>query len=178
MRCAAPEPDHVPGRLRRGLCERHYRRFMRTGSTAPPARVDDLSRYTVDPSGCWLWDGAIHRDSGYGKTAQQHYGTRMAHRVIWLASGREIPDGLDLDHVYKRGCRHRHCVNPDHLEPVTRAVNLRRGLDARVVCKRGHDLTDPANIHINPNGTRLCAPCWRIRYKAAGKHYRDRKRQS
>lgn len=168
MRCAAPEPDHVPGRLRRGFCERHYRRLMSTGSTAAPVRVDDLSRYTVSPAACWLWDGALWAN-GYGKTAQRLYGTRLAHRVIYLSSGREIPEGLDLDHL----CRVRRCVNPEHLEPVNRSVNLQRGHEARDTCKRGHDLTDPANLK---PGTRQCVQCWRIRYKAAGKRYRERKR--
>jgi hypothetical protein len=34
-----------------------------------------------------------------------------------------IPAGLHLDHL----CRVRDCVNPEHLEPVTNAENLRRG---------------------------------------------------
>lgn len=172
MRCVAPEPDHIPGRLRRGMCERHYRRFMATGSTAAPVRIDDLSHYTIDPSGCWLWDGATY-PNGYGKTARWHNGTQLAHRVIYLASGREIPAGLDLDHVYERGCRHRHCVNPDHLEPVTRAVNLERGHKSRTTCGKGHDLTDPANVR---TGTSQCIPCWRDRYRAAGARYRARQR--
>lgn len=41
---------------------------------------------------------------------------------------RPIPVGLDLDHL----CRVRSCVNPDHLEPVTRAENLRRGSRGKV----------------------------------------------
>lgn len=168
MRCAAPESDHVPGRLRRGLCERHYRRLMKTGSTAPPVLVDDLNRYTVDPSGCWLWDGPLY-SNGYGKLARPLHGTRLAHRAFYLASGRESPDGMDLDHL----CRVRQCVNPDHLEPVSRSVNLRRGLRARKTCRRGHDLTDPANLK---PGTNECILCWRIRYKAAGARYRARRR--
>jgi len=39
-----------------------------------------------------------------------------------------IPDGLTLDHL----CRVRHCVNPDHLEPVTQTENRRRGVRAQV----------------------------------------------
>lgn len=168
MRCAAPEPDHVPGRLRRGLCERHYRRLMATGSTAAPVRVDDLNRYTISPSGCWLWDGPLYTN-GYGKTAREIHGTKLAHRVIYLASGREIPGGLELDHL----CRVRQCVNPDHLEPVNRSVNIQRGLKARDTCKRGHDLTDPANVK---PGTQSCIPCWRIRYQAGGARYRAKAR--
>ena len=168
MQCVAPEPDHVPGRLRLGLCERHYRRFLKTGTTAAPARIDDLTRFAVQPDGCWLWAGAVW-PNGYGKTARVIHGTRIAHRVIYMASGREIPDGLDLDHL----CRVRQCVNPDHLEPVSRAVNITRGHEARETCKGGHDLTDPANVK---PGTNQCIPCWRIRYKAAGARYRAKQK--
>jgi hypothetical protein len=168
MQCAAPEPDHAPGRLRRGLCERHYRRLLKTGSTAPPERVNDLTRYTVQPSGCWLWAGALW-PNGYGKTARPVEGTQIAHRAIYLASGREIPDGLDLDHL----CRVRQCVNPEHLEPVSRSVNIWRGAQARKTCKRGHDLNNPANVK---PGTSVCIPCWRIRYQAAGARYRAKQK--
>lgn len=170
MRCAAPETDHVPGRLRRGLCERHYRRFMKTGTTAAAQFLDDLQRYAIDPSGCWLWTGALW-PNGYGKTARPFFSTQLAHRVFYMAHGRKIPDGLDLDHL----CRVRHCVNPEHLEPVSRSVNLQRGFDARKTCKRGHDLTDPANTR---PGTSQCILCWRIRYKAGGIRYRARRKAS
>lgn len=142
---------------------------MRTGSTVARVFVDDLCRYTPDESGCWLWEGALW-PNGYGKTARAIHGTQLAHRVFYLDSGREIPDGLDLDHL----CRVRHCVNPDHLEAVSRSVNLQRGHDARKTCKRGHDLTNPANVQ---PGTSQCIPCWRIRYQAAGARYRARRRQ-
>lgn len=48
--------------------------------------------------------------------------TGLAHRVAYEALVGRIPDGLTLDHL----CENKRCVNPDHLEPVTRAENLRR----------------------------------------------------
>jgi hypothetical protein len=50
-----------------------------------------------------------------------------AHRFAYLEFVGPIPDGLVLDHL----CRNKKCVNPDHLEPVTNAENLRRGRVAR-----------------------------------------------
>lgn len=75
-------------------------------------------RYTVNDSGCWIWDGAIAAETGYG-TCQK----KMAHRVVYEREVGPIPDGLVLDHL----CRVRACVNPSHLEPVTIGENARRG---------------------------------------------------
>jgi hypothetical protein len=33
-------------------------------------------------------------------------------------------NGCDLDHL----CRVRHCIYPGHMEPVTRSINVQRGL--------------------------------------------------
>lgn len=157
---------------------------------ATPA-TEDLGRYTVLPNGCWRWDGTVYRN-GYGKcrmAAKRAYGTQLAHRASYLAAGKVIPPGLDLDHTCHdprtcRGgdtCPHRRCVNPDHGEPVTRSVNLRRGRGRwggwiEGTCQRGHDLTDPANVRIDERGSRRCVPCRRIRYQAAGARYRAKQR--
>jgi len=81
------------------------------------------------PGDCWRWTGAIS-DTGYGDFFLSiSVGTVRAHRWAYEERRGPIPRGMDLDHL----CRVRHCVNPDHLEPVTRAENLRRGRVARGV---------------------------------------------
>jgi len=50
--------------------------------------------------------------------------TVRAHRFYYERINGPIPDGLELDHL----CRVHSCVNPDHLEPVTHTVNMRRGI--------------------------------------------------
>jgi hypothetical protein len=75
---------------------------------------------------CWVWQRAMY-DSGYGAMAFQG---RMhnAHRGVYLRFIGPIPDDLQLDHL----CRVRACVNPDHMEPVTNAVNIQRGARAKL----------------------------------------------
>ena len=80
-----------------------------------------LDRYEVDENGCWLWLGRIDR-TGYGR-CKQFNKTVLAHRVFYMHYVGEIPEGKELDHL----CRVRNCVNPEHLEAVTRAVNSQRG---------------------------------------------------
>jgi len=103
---------------------------------------------------CWLWTGP--RNKGYGKFA----GT-TAHRAVYVRSGNTIPAGLELDHLFMKPL----CVNPAHLEPVTRAENARRRAAALVKCVNGHAYT-PANTYIRPDGHRDCRACIRRRVAA------------
>jgi hypothetical protein len=120
------------------------------------------SRFVVDPATqCWNWTGAISAGS-YGSI---YYEGRMqkAHRVMWRLERDEIPDGMDLDHL----CRNRLCINPDHLEPVTRSENLRRSplMDRhshRTHCIRGHEFTPENTRYKSSNGHRVCRECMRM----------------
>lgn len=111
----------------------------------------------------WLWTGAITKN-GYGKlaTGGKRAGWALAHRVAWEIYRGPIPKGLTIDHL----CRVRHCVNPDHLEPVTMRVNLHRGEGMRgsqTHCKHGHEFT-PENTYIRADGvSRACRICARER---------------
>ncbi len=86
------------------------------------------SRYIPEPnSGCWLWLGELN-SAGYGRISQGNnkIGKRvrsLAHRVSYELAKGPVPEGFDLDHLCRVPC----CINPDHLEPVTRSENNRRG---------------------------------------------------
>ena len=89
----------------------------RIGSGDPnPYRIDAVT-------GCWLWTQSLSRN-GYGiKQLRNPRMTEQAHTYMYKRCVGPIPDGCELDHL----CRVRSCVNPDHLEPVSHAVNVRRG---------------------------------------------------
>jgi hypothetical protein len=91
------------------------------------SKVDDSGS-----RGCWEWLAAKER-TGYGTFFCRHVigrGTAIperAHRVAYELLVGPIQAGLTLDHL----CRNRGCVNPAHLEPVTRGENVRRGVISR-----------------------------------------------
>lgn len=86
-------------------------------------RVDPIG-YEIDPtSGCWNWTKGV-KSNGYGVVRSSAVaGQVVAHRFMYEQKHGKVPRHLDLDHL----CRNRKCVNPEHLEPVSRSENLRRG---------------------------------------------------
>lgn len=126
----------------------------------PRAAVIERLMAKVDQSGdCWTWT-AQRFPNGYA-SFWLNGRTVVAHRVAYTELVGPIPAGLDLDHL----CRNRACVNPAHLEPVTRAENLRRAVPFRRptatdACLAGHPRTEE-NTYARKDrqGGRQCRPC-------------------
>ena len=78
--------------------------------------------YDVDMNtGCWIFNRAKDQ-TGYGQVCVK--GKKyMAHRVVWEGTKGTIPTGMVIDHL----CANPSCVNPDHLEAVSRGENQKRG---------------------------------------------------
>lgn len=130
---------------------------MSTALEVLPQRI--ISKIDFEGSGgCWLWVAAKNHlgyASVYWKGA-----TAVAHRLIYRELAGEIPAGLVLDHL----CRVRHCVNPDHLEPVTQQENVVRGASAnktKTHCPQGHEYTKE-NTWVSKTGSRFCRACSRL----------------
>lgn len=130
-----------------------------------------MARIVVNDDGCWVYP-VSHKSDGYGRVRQcaADGGAKvLVHRATYEALVGPIPDGLELDHVWARGCRSNSCCNPAHLEPVTHAGNMGRGWHARKThCKSDHPLSgDNLLTTKNPKhrGCRACACLSTRRYK-------------
>ena len=122
------------------MCGKHYQRWKRTGNPEASSQgkrtdvkpVTERMEYVTLDNGCWEWSKGINQ-YGYGKVKYEgrDYG---AHRVAWfLATGKWPAEELDhlchtLDTACEGGveCRHRCCINPAHLEEVSKVENTRR----------------------------------------------------
>lgn len=134
---------------------------------------ETIERNTIpEPNcGCWLWTGELN-SAGYGRISRgnRHTGTRerlLAHRVSYELANGPAPEGMDLDHK----CRVRMCVNPAHLEPVTRSENNRRGdlmkrkgIRKTGFCTKGHPLSPDAFSLVNGR-LKQCPVCGRERQR-------------
>ena len=78
-------------------------------------------RVFKDPnSGCWLWEGALSKEGGYGAAWGKGKCIR-AHRLSYLTFVGPIPEGLVIMHK----CDTPSCVNPGHLRAGTASDNMR-----------------------------------------------------
>jgi len=123
----------------------------------------------VPESGCWVWTGAVMTKDGYGRFWDGDK-VRNAHRVSYEMVNGPIPEGSDIDHL----CRVRCCVNPSHLEAVSRQINLLRGVgfpaihNQRTYCPQGHPYEGLNNINEKDRGyiKRRCRICRNARQAA------------
>jgi hypothetical protein len=118
--CGRPTAIAARTRTRWGWKKGQPKRFVHGHNPNRPPTPD----YRVDEvTGCWIWQKRLDT-KGYGRrhVKGQPGKAVRAHRWMYEQHKGAIPEGLELDHL----CCVKRCVNPDHLEPVTHAENLRR----------------------------------------------------
>lgn len=101
-------------------------------------------KISVNREDCWLFAGYVHTQ-GYGRIYYMKDGKPtydLAHRAVYSTFVGEIPEDYTIDHL----CMVKSCVNPEHLETVTRSENSIRANIARDgllkrLCTKGHERT-------------------------------------
>ena len=131
-----------------------------------------IERYSVpEPnSGCVLWIGELNgQDYARIPVGSHKYGKRrriLVHRFMFELANGPLHPGLEPDHK----CRVRCCIEPNHMEAVTRSLNTKRGWDAlsdrsrprraplKTRCAHGHPLSG-RNLYVTADGRRHCRTC-------------------
>jgi hypothetical protein len=135
-----------------------------SGRPRTPAVERFAAKIALTDAGCieWLGTSLGHGYGGFFVGPRPGMRTTMvfAHRWSYEHHFGPIPDGMQLDHL----CRNRRCVNPEHLEPVTGAENVRRAAVTKTHCPQGHSYSG-SNLYVPPGGTsqRQCRTCIRNR---------------
>lgn len=134
-------------------------------------------RYEPEPNtGCWLWTAGWNRKIGYGLMyvrGRGRFGIEYAHRLSYELFNGPLVKGMTIDHL----CRVRLCVNPKHLEQVTRGENVLRGIGFAAVnarkthCDRGHAYSVENSPSWNRKNNRICKACHEISHRKANVNY-------
>jgi hypothetical protein len=118
--------------LAKGLCDKHYRRFMRGGDphTPSPKELTLEERFLAklgpkDPvTGCIEWTGSrkqvgSRKQAGYGRISRDGK-LVQTHRLAYELKHGPIPDGMEVCH----SCDNPPCCNEEHLRLDTHAGNV------------------------------------------------------
>lgn len=163
---AAPEQVGILRRCdNRGTHKASRRGWNRPGLAAKASPYREGHHYVVDPqTGCWVWQLFKHR--GYGRDGS---GTG-SHRRMYEALVGPIPAAHDLHHR----CENPACINPTHLEPVTRSAHILhhwrdRGLTDEQVAEIKRLLAE-GELTQRQIGDRLGVPRTTVNNIARGRH--------
>ena len=118
------------------------------------------SLYKIKPNMCWEWIGSTR--GGYSQFWFMGINI-LGHKFSYEFFNGHIPKGMTVDHI----CRNKLCVNPFHLDLVTRRENVLRGTNqimknaTKTHCPNNHEYSGD-NLKFTKMG-RVCATCARFR---------------
>ncbi|MFE9642100.1 HNH endonuclease [Nocardiopsis alba] len=128
-----------------------------------PGYDPDIDGLGLDAAQCWIPD-RVPSGTGYVYMYIKGSYWNMA-RVSYELFVGPIGEGKEPDHT----CFTRNCINPHHLEAVSRRENILRSNNPcaqnarKKECKRGHAF-DEENTYRSPStGHRNCRECIRLR---------------
>lgn len=108
---------------------------------------------------CWLYQCGLN-NRGYGSIGIQGkiVGAHRFAYELWIG-----PIEGTVDHIPP--CKHKNCVNPEHLEDVSNAVNNRRKnhLHDEEMCGRGLHRRTESSLIKKADGRFRCKWCERMR---------------
>lgn len=143
-----------------------------------------IDRIEPQNNGCWHYPAKLNA-KGYAATRIGWPVTKaiLVHRLSWIYFKGDIPEGMVIDHLCHdpaiceggNSCKHRRCVNPDHLQVVTSSENSKktvRLMKFRTTCVNGHLLKD--NLYTYSRGS-ACHTCKKEQSKMNNRKYRAAK---
>ena len=122
---------------------------------------------------CWPWRAHLH-EFGYGLINIDGV-PRRAHRVAYELEVGPVPKNHDLHHL----CENRRCVNPKHLEPLSRSAHMAQTpawIGNKTHCSKGHEYTNQNTIW-KQGKYRRCRTCWNEAEKLRRRKVRARKKK-
>lgn len=172
--CSVPGCDRT--HKNHGYCDTHYWRLS-NGKTVdsdirPYGDIEGRFWDYVDKTEtCWNWKSTKNAN-GYGTLRDNEGRSKLAHRVSWKVAYGDYPVS-ELDHM----CHNRGCVNPEHLNEVTRFQNLQ---NRRVTAPgRANNKTGYVGVVLDRGRYRGCATVNHVRMSGPGRDnpedaYKDR----
>lgn len=113
------------GKITRGWCAMHYRRWQKHGEPGPAERLtfrtpeESFAARTRQDGDCIVWNSSTTSE-GYGELWVVDRMVK-AHRYAWERANGPVPAGAEVDHR----CWNRACVRLEHLRLSTKAENMR-----------------------------------------------------
>ena len=132
-------PDCENKYMSRGWCSLHYQRWRAYGDVNYPVKHKSAEKTANEyllansdkaaRSECWVWKRAVTKH-GYGHI-NPRFGEHQAHRLAYATWVQPIKEHSQIHHK----CANKACINPDHLQEVSKTDNAAEMLERQAMLK-------------------------------------------